>query len=473
MKVRKAAILHGAVLTSLGAAFSMLVTAACSSDGEPGAAPDADAGVDANRTDGSEPVHDAGPGVDARPPFDPRPEKVVCASEPCAVQLVAGAFHFCVRMSDGTARCWGDDIWGQLGRGEDATGLTGAGKVVDLTNVVDLGASGNVTCALLADGTPMCWGMNAMAELGLSAEYAQTDYDRHPVPTRPAIGEEVATRLDVGYGSACIATATGKLLCWGNGQSHKLAREVFGRGPLPVPVEPGVAELDAGMFAASTSGSRTSLGVATDGTVWSWGAMSGEEGLVSGRISSRSPDPVPRRIDQLAKVTSLAVSPILWRELPGGGSTGPREPPPAHAHACAIDDGEVWCWGHSFTGALCTGLPDREQEPRRTPLFTEAWPQQITVGDEITCVRLTDGKVQCCGENVNGALARSTDEAFSAFFTPAKNFTSHAVHVAASNGAVCALVQGGTVECWGANTRGELGMIPDREAHPAPVKISF
>ena len=99
-----------------------------------------------------------------------------------------------------------------------------------------------------------------------------------------------------------------------------------------------------------------------------------------------------------------------------------------------------------------------------------AWPQQIAVGDETTCIRLTDGTVQCCGENINGALARSTDETFSAYFTPATAFKSHAVHVAASEGSICALVQGGTVECWGTNTHGELGMIPDREAHPSPMK---
>jgi alpha-tubulin suppressor-like RCC1 family protein len=470
MRFRNRAILHGATLTIplVAAVLTVLVTAACG-EGEPDVS--LEPVPDAGGPDVSQPI-DSGAARDAnpRPPFDPTPEKVVCASEPCAVQLVAGASHFCVRMSDGTAYCWGDDIWGQLGRGEAATGLTGAGKVVELTDVVDIGAAGNVTCALLADGTPKCWGINGDGELGLSTDFPQTDYDRHPVPTRPAIGEEVAKRLDVGFGSVCIATVSGKLLCWGNGQSYKLARVVDGRGPLPVPVEPGEAELTAGMFTKTGASSRTSLGLSTDGTVWTWGAMSGEEGLVSGRISSRSPDEVPRRIDQLAKVTSLAASPILWREpTPSPG----RPEVLGHAHACAIAEGEVWCWGQSFTGALCTGLPDREQEPRRAPVFSDAWPQQVTVGDETTCVRLTDGKVQCCGENINGALARSLDETFSATFTPAQNFTAHAVHVAASHGAVCALVQGGTVECWGNNTRGELGLVPDREAHPSPVTISF
>ena len=170
MRFRNRAILHGATLTIplAAAVLTLLVTAACG-DGEPDVR--AEPGPDAGGPDVSQPI-DSGADRDAnpRPPFDPTPEKVVCASEPCAVQLVAGASHFCVRMSDGTAYCWGDDIWGQLGRGEAATGLTGAGKVVELTDVVDIGAAGNVTCALLADGTPKCWGINADGELGLSAD---------------------------------------------------------------------------------------------------------------------------------------------------------------------------------------------------------------------------------------------------------------------------------------------------------------
>jgi alpha-tubulin suppressor-like RCC1 family protein len=72
-------------------------------------------------------------------------------------------------------------------------------------------------------------------------------------------------------------------------------------------------------------------------------------------------------------------------------------------------------------------------------------------------VRLTDGTVQCCRGDGRGRLGTSTVGLFSAFFTPATGFMGHAVHVAAGDGAVCALVQGGTVECWGSNAHGELG----------------
>jgi alpha-tubulin suppressor-like RCC1 family protein len=39
---------------------------------------------------------------------------------------------------------------------------------------------------------------------------------------------------------------------------------------------------------------------------------------------------------------------------------------------------------------------------------------------------------------------------------------------------VCALVEDGTVACWGGNERGELGLpTRDTNAHPTPVPVAF
>jgi alpha-tubulin suppressor-like RCC1 family protein len=163
--------------------------------------------------------------------------------------------------------------------------------------------------------------------------------------------------------------------------------------------------------------------------------------------------------------------PIEPGPFPGPDPT----PPPPRAHACALaGDGGVYSWGRSTAGALCTGLPDHEQTPRLAPVIAKDWPQQLAVADEITCARLSDGTVQCCGDDRKGKLGTGTASLYSPSFVPAKAFTGHAVHVATGNAAVCVLVQGGTVECWGANAHAELGGgTPDDDAHPAPVKVIF
>ncbi|MBX3264219.1 MAG: hypothetical protein KF782_31395 [Labilithrix sp.] len=59
-------------------------------------------------------------------------------------------------------------------------------------------------------------------------------------------------------------------------------------------------------------------------------------------------------------------------------------------------------------------------------------------------------------------------------FVRASAFTGRAARVAASNGAVCALVQGSAVACWGSNANGELGRpSPDELAPPSPLPVRF
>jgi hypothetical protein len=226
------------------------------------------------------------------------------------------------------------------------------------------------------------------------------------------------------------------------------------------------------------------LATTATGEVVSWGAVGGNDGVVCGRMSSISPDEVPAPILGLKNVSSLAVSASLFKgegdsfAAPGLVATGIGPVPPGamarHAHACAVAGGLVSCWGRSDRGALCTGFPDPELLPADAPISSKAWAQQVAVGDEITCARMTDGTIQCCGDDAKGRLGTGVVGLYSAFFTPAAAFKGHAVRVSASHRAVCALVQGGTVECWGSNARGELGTRdPDDDAHPVPAKIAF
>src|SRR2546421_12273139 len=98
--------------------------------------------------------------ADAKP--KPRP-----AAKARPTQLSVGANHACARMSDGTARCWGDNSESQLG---DGTALARSGAVTPpLTDVVEIAAGESFTCARRADRTVWGWGWNAYGELGSGA----------------------------------------------------------------------------------------------------------------------------------------------------------------------------------------------------------------------------------------------------------------------------------------------------------------
>ena len=93
-----------------------------------------------------------------------------------AVQIVAGAYHTCVLLSDGRVKCWGSNGYGQLGLGDTSRRGDGPGEMGDALPSTELGAGvvvdtlyagGNSTCALTTTGRLKCWGANESGQLGL------------------------------------------------------------------------------------------------------------------------------------------------------------------------------------------------------------------------------------------------------------------------------------------------------------------
>lgn len=468
-----------AITGLLGGAAATLTVACAEDTAPPNATSDAASEASAT-TDGSN-IVDAGD-PDARGAFDPADVPVVCDASPCATQLVAGGGHFCVRVNDGTVRCWGDDAFGATGTTPEGDGGAGGVHVIpNLAGVTQLSAAGATTCARLDDGTVACWGDNRGGLLGLAEDPAVTDSDPHPSPEKVALSAP-ASRVDVGHGSASALLATGALWCWGKDDQSQLARGTGGDAGLLTPENPvrgpGLAAIAPLSVKRTVGGSFTTLGITLGGELWSWGAVAGNFGILSGRVASVSPTATPRRITSLGRVTSVAASTLV--EIPYDPPPvdpheppPPFDPPPPRAHACALVDGEVYCWGRSYTGALCTGLPDKEQEPRHAPIDAKTWPQQLAAADEITCARMTNGSVYCCGSDTRGRLGTGTVGVLSSVFTRANGFSGFAVQVATSDHAVCALLRDGSVECWGSNEKGALGKTPDDAPHPSAVKVAF
>ena len=84
-----------------------------------------------------------------------------------AVALGGGYNHACALLADGTMRCWGHNIFGQLG--DPASVPTGSAVPVTVSGIngaraITTGAFH--TCAVLQDGTLRCWGHNGQGQLG-------------------------------------------------------------------------------------------------------------------------------------------------------------------------------------------------------------------------------------------------------------------------------------------------------------------
>ena len=82
--------------------------------------------------------------------------------------LTAGSDHTCALLSTGAVKCWGYNASGQLGDGT----IADKSKPTDLpalaTDVATIaaGSTANHTCAILKDGTLRCWGQNLYGQIG-------------------------------------------------------------------------------------------------------------------------------------------------------------------------------------------------------------------------------------------------------------------------------------------------------------------
>ena len=130
------------------------------------------------------------------------------------VSLAAGALHTCVARGDfgpgaGGVRCWGDGAYGALGNGSTAdhnAAVTAAG----ITTAVAVTAGSGHSCALLSDGTMLCWGNNDDGQLGAGVSNSQL---LTPTPVVGLTGAVV--QIDASGHNTCALQQDGRLYCWG------------------------------------------------------------------------------------------------------------------------------------------------------------------------------------------------------------------------------------------------------------------
>ena len=79
-----------------------------------------------------------------------------------AVQVATGGGHTCALLAGGTVRCWGAGSDGQLGNGQFGPAYSPVPVAVKgIATATQISAGGRHSCALLADGTVSCWGLNS------------------------------------------------------------------------------------------------------------------------------------------------------------------------------------------------------------------------------------------------------------------------------------------------------------------------
>ena len=129
------------------------------------------------------------------------------------------------------------------------------------------------------------------------------------------------------------------------------------------------------------------------------------------------------------------------------------------AHTCALlDNGLISCWGYGDYGQLGNGGTTGTNVPTLTSsLGTGRTAIALSSGQDHTCALLDNGSVSCWGDSNLGQLGNG--RSYSLTPTLTGSFGTGRTAVALSSGSfhTCAILDNGAVSCWGMGWHGQLG----------------
>ena len=382
-----------------------------------------------------------------------------------AVQVAVGQGHACAAFADGSARCWGAWREGQRGDGVTLNGWpedwlsrdlrpnpeTRAvpNLVINLTDAVELAAGALHTCARRKDGTVWCWG--TAGQSGTETEESAM----HPIPYPVAVvGITDAVQLAAADVFTCARRSDGSVWCWGDLGEGLTNYEGKGFPPRPIPGVRDTVEIRAG--------GQVACALLSSGSVMCWGANTeGQlgDGSAESAYAIAQPTVVPHRD---AAELSLGKEHICTGSSTGkvscwGSNDNKRATVPeglalkivvaGGANTCGLAaDGAFWCWGgSSLIRSLLPAkeLPASNEEKMRIGTVSNA--KQLVLEDHHACVRLDSGAVQCWGYSWRDTETKQDEQATGPFVVSG---LGKALDIAAGSVRTCAVVEGGTVQCW-------------------------
>lgn len=358
------------------------------------------------------------------------------------VEVTAGYAHSCARLSNGELRCWGENGYGQIGNPTVGNQSPAAMPVYNITaevgeRALQVTAGYTHSCARIEkDNTVACWGADGQGQV--TGAVGGANYDA-PERLNNGLGNPVKNikllaRGVAAHNCALTQAASDNVHCWGENNQYQL-----GIGTMAGPVV-------GGNQVALLGGTGIGIGV---GRYHSCALLSSSAGPNTMRCWGMN------SMGQLGDSTDEGRSyPTVVSSL---GDAEPRAIGLGGYHTCAVVavDDAVMCWGSNDFGQLGDGVGSGNSYVA-VVVKDLTGVTAVALGEAHSCALIHDGSVMCWGANDAGQLGNDNLGQNSPIPVAVQELTD-ATEIAAGSDHNCALRENGAVQCWGANSVGQLG----------------
>lgn len=349
--------------------------------------------------------------------------------------VTTGESHSCALLNSGGVKCWGGNLFGQIG---DTT-INYSALPVDVvglaSGVAEITAGARHTCARLNDGGVRCWGLNEGGQLGDGVSYL------YSTPLTVTGLSSNVNALALGGAHSC-GISNGLAKCSGDNGYFQLGNPIFGASSTLVNVD-----IPGGVLTALSAGDNHTCALTNGSGLKCWGGN--YWGQLGGGLTDYT--------DQIIDVIGLSSGVVTFTA--------------GYDHTCAIVSGKAQCWGHNNYGQLGTGDTSDRFSPAEVAGLPADGIAALAGGGFHTCALLGTGGVQCWGHNQQGQLGGGFTTVSETTPVNVSGLVSGVAALSAGLYHTCALLESGAVQCWGVNDFGQLGDNTN-SSRSAPVQVA-
>jgi alpha-tubulin suppressor-like RCC1 family protein len=264
---------------------------------------------------------------------------------------------------------------------------------------------------------------------------------------RKAIG------VSAGNGYTCALLDDGTVKCWGDNGVGQLGTEAFANSQAPDPV--ASVKLGRKAKAVSTSADGVTCALLDDGTLKCWGNVWYVTHADYAELGG-----APGIGDFAGEISGLPA-------LTFSGASPAQSVIAGRVSAVLLGDGSVRIWGTTSDGQFGHGLSYLGLTPTELVTVEPVYvgigrtAKGVALGATHACVLLDDGQIKCWAGNDEGQLGLGNMGAINGppgSIDPVYLGGHSGVQVAAGKSHTCAILDDGTLKCWGSNSAGQLGL---------------